>query len=163
MHNIAMKAVLIAATAGSMLAAVPADAGPSRIELLAERHFRADHHQAGTRETHHGGYRQQRRADHGARHHRKSRHHAGHDRQRHYANARRYAANAVRQARRARNFGYNANHPRWSLNFQRHFEWALGTDAYKLEREYRKRARKLRELQRHADYRYGYDGYGYGH
>ena len=157
-----MKAMLFAAATGSMLNAAPVDAGPSRAELLASQHSRSEHHPDGARDTHRRGYRydhdhsNDHNRDRKARPYRKSRHHGRHDDQYHYANARRYAANAVRQARRARHFGYYPEHPRWSLNFQRHFEWALHTNTYKMEREYRKRARKLRELQRHDDYRYGY-------
>jgi len=156
MHNVAMRAVLIVAATGSMLTAVPAEAGPTRAELLADRHSRTDHHPGTARDAYRRGDQYHRDHDQNARHARKPRHHGRDDKQYHYANARRYAANAVRQARRARNFGYYPDHPRWSLNFRRHFEWALHTNAYKLEREYRKRAHKLRELQRHANYRYGY-------
>jgi len=176
MPSLTVKAILIAAATGSILNAAPVNAGPSRVELLAGQHSRSEHRPARARDTHRRGYQYDRdhnrdhnrnrnhyrdynhdhNRDRNARPYRKSRHHGGHDDQYHYANARRYAANAVRQARRARHFGYYPDHPRWSLNFQRHFEWALRTNTYKLEREYRKRARKLRELQRHDNYRYGY-------
>ncbi len=161
MPSAAIKAILVAATTGSMLAAVPAEAGPSRAELLAGQHSRSGYHQTPARDAHRGFQFHRDRNhkyshDRNARHERKARRHGGYDREQHYANARRYAANSVRQARRARHFGYYPDHPRWSLNFRRHLEWALGKNAYELEREYRKRARKLRELQRHANYRYGY-------
>lgn len=156
MPSASMKAVLIAAATGAMIAAAPAQAGPQRAELLAGQHPGTGYQPATPRDAQRNGYQYHRDHDRSARHRRESRHHDGSDRQHHYANARRYAARAVRQARRARNFGYHADHPRWSLSFRRHFEWALRTSTYKLERESRKRARKLRELQRHADYRHGY-------
>lgn len=174
MQSFATKTTLIAAAAGLMLAALPADAGPSRAELLAGDDPRVAHPAAGGRDARHARDRYRRDQDHDAREHQGSRHDGGHgrkhgrsherehgrnrndNRQHHYASARRYAANAVRQARQAHQLGYYPNHPRWSLNFQRHFEWALGTDSYRLEREARKRARKLRELRRHDRYPYGY-------
>lgn len=130
-----MKPILIAmniaAAAGLMLSSLQAQAGPSRAELLAR-------HEYGQ-----------------TRHHQPSRHKGAEYAQHHYANARRYAANAVRQARRLRHLGFYPDHPRWSTSFQRHFEWALRADAWKLEREARKRARTLRELRQSAHYSYG--------
>lgn len=178
MRSFALKTTLIAAAAGLMLAAMPADAGPSRTELLAGHDSRVGHPAAGVRDAQHARDRHRRHQYRDARGHQRSRHDGGHgptykrkhgrsherehgrnrnnNRQHHYASARRYAANAVRQARQAHQLGYYPNHPRWSLNFQRHFEWARGTDSYRLEREARKRARKLRELRRYDQYPYGY-------
>ncbi len=141
MKSIPSKAMSIAAAAGLMLASLQAQAGPpSRAQLLAgheygqtgyDKRFQQRHHQSsGHRGTDHAQHR--------------------------YDNARRYAANAVRQAREAHRLGYYPDHPRWSADFQRHFEWALGADAWKLEREARKRALKLRELRRYAHHGYGY-------
>lgn len=79
------------------------------------------------------------------------------DEDRAMAKARRYASIAVDQARQARRMGIYPDHPRWSLNFDRHCRWALHADPWKLEREIRRRDRQLREWRR-----YGY-GYGYGH
>jgi len=143
MKPIPFKAISIAAAAGLMLSSLQAHAGPpSRAELLAGQEYG----QTGQ----HGRSQQ---------HHRQSSGHRGTDYAQHrYDNARRYAANAVRQAREAHRLGFYRDHPRWSADFQRHFEWALGADAWKLEREARKRAIKLRELRRYA-----YSGYGHPH
>lgn len=161
MRSFALKTALIAAAAGLMLAAMPADAGPSRTELLAGHDSRVGHLADGVRNAQHTRDRHGRHQYRDARGRQRSRHDGGHgrnhdNRQHHYASARRYAANAVRQARQAHQLGYYPKHPRWSLNFQRHFEWALGADSYKPEREARKRARKLRELRRHHRYPFGY-------
>lgn len=134
-----MKSILIITAAGLMLSSLQAQAGPGRVELLAGHGHESNRGQE---------YRQ-------ARPHHPSRHRGVEYRQHHYDNARRYAAGAVRQARQAHQLGYYSDHPRWSLNFQRHFEWALRADAWKIEREARKRSQKLREL-RHAGYGYGY-------
>lgn len=151
-----MKSILIAAAAGLMLSSLQtqAQSGSARAELLAahdSRHHRG-HERDYTRD-HRRGH------DHHAygetRRHQPSRHHGTEYRQHHYDNARRYAASAVRQARRARQMGYYSDHPRWSLSFQRHFEWALRADAHKLEREARKRSHTLHEL-RHGHHQYGY-------
>lgn len=143
-----MKPILIAAAAGLMLSSLQAQAqrGPTRAELFA---------------AHNPQYNREHRRGHEydeTRRHQPSRNRGADYRQHHYDNARRYAASAVRQARQAHHLGYYSDHPRWSLNFQRHFDWALGADAWKIEREARNRARKLREL-RHAHYQYGYPDY----
>ena len=143
MTSFPLKAISIAATAGLMLASLQVQAAsPSRAELLAGQ----VHGQSG----------------YGTRGHQRHRPSSGHRdtdyAQHRYDNARRYAANAVRQAREAHRLGYYPDHPRWSADFQRHFEWALRADAWKLEREARKRAFKLRELRRYA-----WNGYGYSH
>jgi hypothetical protein len=136
-----MRPIFIAAAAGLILSSFQAQAGPpSRAELLAGQEYG------------HSGYdtRNQQR-------HRQPASHRGTDYAQHrYDNARRYAANAVRQAREAHRLGFYPDHPRWSADFQRHLEWALRADAWKLEREARKRALKLRELRRHVQYGYGY-------
>jgi len=136
-----MKSILTAAVAALMLSSLQAHAGPpSRAEILAGQ---VHGHSAYNKR----GYQR----------HSPSSSHRGSDYAQHrYDNARRYAANAVRQAREARRLGYYRDHPRWSADFQRHFEWALGVDAWKLEREARKRAVKLRELRRYAQHGYGY-------
>lgn len=143
-----MKSIQIAAaTAALMLSSLQAQAGPYRAELLAGR----DNNQQGR------GYDDRRVAGrhadgpvHRSLHNRGTEH-----RQHHYDNARRYAAAAVRQAREAYNLGYYSDHPRWSPDFQRHFSWALRADAWKMEREARRRAKTLRELRRHAHYDFG--------
>jgi len=126
-----MKQILIAAAAALMLCSLQAQAGPSRSELLA-------------------GYQPGHQRQHPSQHHRGTAY-----RQHRYDNARRYAANAVRQSREAHRLGFYSDHPRWSSGFHRHFEWALRVDARKIERETRKRARKLRELRRFGHYGYG--------
>lgn len=63
--------------------------------------------------------------------------------------AHRYAGIAVNQAREARRLGWYPDHPRWSLNYERHLRWAVGQGAWRLEREIRKRAARLRELRMH--------------
>jgi hypothetical protein len=63
--------------------------------------------------------------------------------------AHRYAGIAVDQARAARRLGWYPDHPRWSLNYERHLRWALGHGGWRLEREIRKRAARLRELRMH--------------
>jgi len=132
-----MKPTLIAAAAGLMFASLQAEAGPpSRAELLAGQGYGNERHQQ--------------------RHHQSSGHRRTDYAQHRYDNARRYAANAVRQTREAHRLGFYPDRPRWSTNFHRHFEWALRVDAWKLEREARKRAVKLRQLRRHARYDYGY-------
>jgi len=124
-----------------MLSSLQAQAAPpSRAELLAGQNYG------------HNSY-----ATHHQQRHRQSSGHRGTDYAQHrYDNARRYSANAVRQAREAHRLGFYPDHPRWSADFQRHFEWALSADAWKLEREARKRALKLRELRRYAHYGYGH-------
>ncbi|MBL38867.1 MAG: hypothetical protein CMP07_10715 [Xanthomonadales bacterium] len=140
MKPVPLKAISIAAAAGLMLSSLQAQAGPpSRAEILAGQE-RVQH-----------GY----DSRHQQRHHQPSRHRGADYAQHRYDNARRYAANAVRQAREAHRLGYYPDHPRWSADFQRHLEWALGVDAWKLEREARKRALKLRELRRYAHHGYG--------
>lgn len=141
MHSIPVKAISIAAAAGLLLSSIQAQAGPpSRAELLAGQEYGQTSHANRFQQRHH-----------------KSARHRGIDHAQHrYDNARRYAANAVRQAREAHRLGFYPDHPRWSTNFQRHFEWALRADAWKLEREARKRALKLRELRRYARYGYGH-------
>lgn len=127
-----MKLIPIAAAAALLLSSLDSRAGPTRTDLLA------------------GG-------DHGhGRGHHASRHAPAEYRQHRHDDARRYAAVAIRQAHKARALGYYPDHPRWSLNFQRHYRWALHADAYRIEREIRRRARKLRELRRHARHQYGY-------
>ncbi|MEX2498526.1 MAG: hypothetical protein WD397_06580 [Wenzhouxiangellaceae bacterium] len=141
-----MKSILIAATAGLMLSSLQAQgqAGSARAELLATHN--PQHNREHRRDRDYHDYGEIRR-------HQRSHHRGTEYRQHHYDNARRYAASAVRQARRARQMGYYSDHPRWSLNFQRHFEWALRADAHRIEREARKRSRTLREL-RHGHYSY---------
>ncbi|HMB38301.1 MAG TPA: hypothetical protein VKO85_04410 [Wenzhouxiangellaceae bacterium] len=135
-----MKPILIAAAAGLMFSSLQAQAGqPSRVDILAGQEYG---------QTSHGKRFQQR-------HHQSSGHRGTDYAQHRYDNARRYAANAVRQSRQAHRLGFYPAHPRWSADFQRHFEWALRVDAWKLEREARKRALKLRELRRYAHYGYG--------
>ena len=139
MKPLPLKAMTIAA-AGLMLYSLQATAAPpSRVELLAGQE-RVQH-----------GY----DSRHQQRHHQPSRHRGTDYAQHRYDNARRYAANAVRQAREAHRLGYYPDHPRWSADFQRHFEWALKVDTRKLERETRKRALELREWRRYAHYGYG--------
>lgn len=149
MTPIPLKAISIAAAAGLMLSSLQAQAGPpSRAELLAKPAYG----QSG----YDGRYNSRQDARHDKRH-RPSSGHRGTDYAQHrYDNARRYAANAVRQAREAHRLGFYPDHPRWSTDFQRHFEWALRVDARKLEREARKRALRLRELRRYAQHGYGY-------
>lgn len=137
-----MKSILIAAAAGLMLSSLQAQAGPGRSELLVGHGHERNRGQE---------YRQ-------ARPHQPAHRRGTEYRQHHYDNARRYAASAVRQVRQAHQLGYYSDHPRWSLNFQRHFEWALRADAWKIEREARKRSRTLREL-RQSRYEYGYPAY----
>lgn len=77
-----------------------------------------------------------------------------------YRQARRYAAEAVGQAREARQLGFYPDHPRWSMNFERHFNWALGVSQQTLQREHYRRSAELREWRRQtAYYRYGQTGY----
>lgn len=134
-----MNPILIAAAAGLMLSSLHAQAAqPSRAEVLAGQEYGSSHH-----------------GQHHQRRHQSSGHRGTDHAQHRYDNARRYAANAVRQAREAHHLGYYPDHPRWSADFQRHFEWALRADAWKLEREARRRAVKLRELRRYAHYGYG--------
>lgn len=140
MKPLPLKAMSIAAAAGLMLYSLQATAAPpSRAQLLAGQE-RVQH-----------GY----DSRHQQRHHQPSRHRGTDYAQHRYDNARRYAANAVRQAREAHRLGYYPDHPRWSTDFQRHFEWALKVDTRKLERETRKRALELREWRRYAHYGYG--------
>lgn len=61
--------------------------------------------------------------------------------------AHRYAAVAVRQATEARHLGHHSDHPRWSLDYRGHFHWALHEAPHRLEKEIRKRAKKLRKLR----------------
>lgn len=81
---------------------------------------------------------------------------------REYRQARRYAAEAVDQAREARRLGRHPHHPRWSLSFERHFDWALGVSDRALEREHYRRAAQLREWRREAAW-YGHGRHGYRH
>jgi len=77
-----------------------------------------------------------------------------------YRQARRYAAEAVDQAREARQFGFYPDHPRWSLNFERHFNWALGASERALQREHYRRTAQLRKWRHQAAY-YEHNRYGY--
>jgi hypothetical protein len=63
--------------------------------------------------------------------------------------AHRYAAVSVDQARELRRLGHYPDHPRWSLNYEGHLHWALSQDGWRLEREIRRRAARLRELRIH--------------
>lgn len=160
-----MKYVQIAAaTTALILSSQQTHAEHPRAELLADRDnarnsgysssrvgdYEADH-EARHR---HGGYRQG-SYRHGPAH-RSPRHGDVEYRQHHYDNARRYAAAATRQAQEACDLGFYSDHPRWSVDFQRHFNWALRADAWEIEREARKRAKELRQLRHHARYQYGY-------
>ena len=77
-----------------------------------------------------------------------------------YRQARRYAAEAVDQAREARQLGFYPDHPRWSLNFERHFNWALGASERALQREHYRRTAQLRKWRHQAAY-YEHNRYGY--
>jgi hypothetical protein len=84
----------------------------------------------------------------------------GHDRYRESSHRRqqahRYAAISVDQARELRRLGRYPDHPRWSLDYERHLHWALNHPGWRLEREIRRRALRLRELRTH------YRGHRYG-
>ena len=163
-----MKILQIAAASAALtLSSLHAQAGPTRLELLSGH----DNLQGQDRNIGRGyGHNDGRTNSHANRHINQNRNssrlygpghrsrHAGHTeyRDHRYNNARRYAATAVRQAREACDLGYYSDHPRWSLDFQRHFNWALRVDAWAIEREARKRAKALRELRRAARYEYGY-------
>lgn len=79
------------------------------------------------------------------------------------AQARRYAAKAVDQARQARRLGVFPSHPRWSLNYQRHFRWALRADRREATSEIRRRAHQLRKWRQYGHGSYGGHDYGYGY
>lgn len=158
-----MKYILITAAAGALLYSFQAQAGPPlRTERLAERNYGQHGHDQHHNDRYDNRYDNRHDNRHDNRYdnrydnrHRPSSGHRGTDYAQHrYDNARRYAANAVRQAREAQRLGFYPDHPRWSANFQNHFEWALHADAWKIEREARKRALQLRELRQRA--RYGY-------
>ncbi len=157
-----MKYIQIAAaTTALLLVSHQSQAGPSRAELLVDR---ANSQNSGYSASHAGNYdtgSATRHRDGGYRQgsaHRPSRHRDAEYRQHHYDNARRYAATATRQAQEACDLGYYSDHPRWSVDFQRHFNWALRADPWEIEREARKRAKELRQLRRQARYEYGYPG-----
>ncbi len=78
-----------------------------------------------------------------------------------YRQGQHYAAGAVDQAREARRLGFYPDHPRWSLNYERHFNWALRTSERALQREHYLRVAQLREWRRQAA-SYSRYGYGYG-
>ena len=174
----------IAVLALNFTVAAPAEAQSVRAELLAGAE-RGQAVQSGGRE--HRGHGQNRRSNHGHggrhgrhndRHHNRhknrhdNRHHdrGGHHGQDHYyesgyykarqRKARSYASEAVAQAREARRLGLYTDHPRWSLNFDRHYRWALDRPPRKLEREHYDRAAKLRELRA---YHYGHNHGHRGH
>jgi len=171
-----MKILQIAAASAALtLSSLHAQAGPTRLELLSghdnlqgqDRNIGRGYDYNDSHSTRHNNRHNNRHPNrHINRNHNSSRldgpghrsRHAGHTeyRDHRYNNARRYAATAVRQAREACDLGYYSDHPRWSLDFQRHFNWALRVDAWAIEREARKRAKALRELRRAARYEYGY-------
>ena len=130
-----------------LLAATTADAADPRVALLADRDVVATAVDRGP------GHRQPRARDEHRDWRGEERHgYRGYDRDRHYEvrAARRYAAEAVDQAREARRLGRYPDHPRWSLSFERHFEWALRASPRKMEREHYRRAAQLREWRREA-------------
>jgi len=146
----------IAVLALNFTVAAPVEAQSLRAEILAG----AERDHAVQR-----GHGKNRRSDHGPAAHR-GRHHdrrGGHHGQDNYyesnyysakrRKARNYASEAVAQAREAHRLGFYPDHPRWSLNFDRHYRWALDRPPRKLEREHYRRAAKLRELRAYH-YRY---------
>jgi hypothetical protein len=151
----------VAASAIALLSTAAA-AEPLRTELLAGRDD--GRWTEPNRHTHrHPGHSTERHRDRyrGYRHAESRRYHED----RAVGRARRYAARAVDQARQARRLGFHPSHPRWSLNYERHFRWALRADRRDAEREVRRRAHQLRKWRRYGyGPRNGYEsGYGYGH
>lgn len=160
-HRLSASALFTASAIA--LLSTSAAAEPIRAELLAgrddgrwtESSHTADRRQGYRSERHRHGYRD--RDPYRGHRHGKSRRH---DEDRAVGRARRYAATAVDQARQARRLGFYPSHPRWSLNYERHFRWALHAELRETEREIRRRAHQLRKWRRHA---YGLQGgYGYG-
>jgi site-specific DNA-cytosine methylase len=144
-----MAALAFVATAASVSAAPPHargayhERGPAIDQRYDQRYGHRPNHRTNPRH----GYR------HDYRHGWKGDRAHGHREQR----ARRYAGLAVEQAREARRLGWHPSHPRWSLNYRRHLHWALEREAWRLERETRRRAARLREIRMH------YRGYRDGH
>lgn len=173
MKTIAMTLPL----AASLLFATAAEAATPRAELLAGtahtevvlevRHDRGSRHGRGHDYGHDTGYGRgdYRRGHSDDRGHYDNRGHydkGGRRDGREYRQARRYAAEAVDQAREARRLGLHPDHPRWSLSFDRHFNWALGMSNQALHREHYRRAAQLREWRRQAAW-YGHNRSGYRH
>lgn len=165
--NRSLLATFVAAS-GLALSSLAAEAAPPRTELLAERAdavagYNAPRHAPHVRVVDDRDHRRGRGYD-GRRGYRDGDYRFDHRRRynedRAMAKARRYASIAVDQARQARRMGIFPDHPRWSLDFDRHCRWALHADPWKLEREIRRRDRALREWR--SGYRYGY-GNDYGH
>jgi len=159
MNRRSLASAIVAACAILLLSTTAqAQAGGLRAELLSgrddarwigqDRHaHRHPGHTARQCPDRHRGYRRE--------------HSRGHQHNAAAQRARRYAAKAVDQAHQARRLGVYPDHPRWSLNFERHFRWALHADRWETEREMRRRARQLREW-RHSEYgRQGGHGYRY--
>ncbi|MBY6204771.1 hypothetical protein [Halomonas denitrificans] len=165
-------ALALAVPLASTLLAEPVTAGDSvRLELLAE----AGSSQAGSNQAKYGrghsGHRHDvghdRRRGHG--HGRRGGH--GHYDERHYdyghgnfvrERAHRYARTAVGQAREARALGYYSDHPRWRMDYHRHFRWALQASPHRIDEEIRRRARKLRELRSWGQYGPGWGNHRHG-
>ena len=120
-----------------LIALTPAADAQSYREHLREAQYDHPRYERGY-ERHRHGHRQHRRSD-------------WHAEQRDRAH--RYALRAVEQAREARWYGYDFNHPRWSTNYRRHFRWALDASRKELRRELRKRERRLRDIRIES---YGY-------
>ncbi|MGB0515177.1 MAG: hypothetical protein ACPGJE_10100 [Wenzhouxiangellaceae bacterium] len=151
----------LALLALNLAAPEPVEAQSVRAELLAgaERDhtgYGSGHKPRGHHDRHYDR--------HHSRHHNRGKHHGGHDDDNYYyeskyykakhRKARRYARQAVDQAREARDLGFYPDSPRWSLNFDRHYRWALDRPPRRLERENYRRAAKLRDLRAYH-YRYG--------
>ncbi|MGK7294997.1 MAG: hypothetical protein ACNS61_04095 [Candidatus Wenzhouxiangella sp. M2_3B_020] len=157
-----MRILLLAATGAALIAAVDVRAAPPHDELHSNSHVWNGRIETGGHE-HHPGCRHERHREHRYQGRYKGRHHGryersdrrGHHRARVVDQARWYARKSVDQAREARRLGVHFDHPRWSMSYNRHFEWALRADGYELEREIRRRARKLREIRSYGYARHG--------
>lgn len=152
------------ASAADLHAAPPHDVVQSqyydrdgRFEIRGHEHHPGCRHERHREYRYKGAYGSGHKGRYKGGHHRhhERRDRGGHHRARVIDQARWYARKSVEQAREARRLGFHFDHPRWSMSYNRHFEWALRVDGYELEREIRRRARKLREIRSYGYARHG--------